>query len=237
MAVARFLLWSRDVLDTARNLYYRLPDGLQRAVLVRRRSPIWLKAGIVFIHVPKAAGTSISEALYGQFMGHVRASDVQRWGSSEVRRLPSCAITRNPWDRLVSAYRFARRGGGLGGPHAGGVWRPEQYLGPEFETFERFVSEWLAVRDPNELDLIFQPQSRFVCDSAGKVLVDHLGRVEDLGATYDYLRAKVPDLPPFAASNRSGERIDYRSFYTPRLADVVAKIYAADVSRFGYSFS
>ena len=223
------------MLDTARDLYYRLPEGLQRAVLVRRRSPAWLKAGIVFIHIPKAAGTSISEALYGRFMGHVRASDVERWGSSDVRKLPSFAITRNPWDRLVSAFRFARRGTGIG-PNAGGVWQSEQYRIPEFETFERFVTDWLAVRDPNDLDPIFQPQARFVCDRHGNVLVDHLGRVEDLASTHEYLLAKVSRLPPFASANRSGERIDYRTFYTPQLAEQVAAIYADDVSRFGYSF-
>jgi hypothetical protein len=197
---------------------------------------LWLKTGVVFIHVPKAAGTSISEALYGRFMGHVRASDVARWGSHEVRALPSCAITRNPWDRLVSAYRFAKRGRGIGGAHAGGVWRAEQYSGPEFESFERFITDWLSDRDPDKLDPIFQPQARFVCDSHGKVLVDHLGRVEDLAATYDYLRARVAGLPPFSASNRSGDSVDYRTFYTPELADRVGSIYAEDVKRLGYSF-
>lgn len=223
--------------NSVRDLYYRLlPEGFQRAMLVRRRQPIWIRAGIVFIHIPKAAGTAINEALYGRFMGHVRASDIERWGSAELRALPSFAVTRNPWDRLVSAYRFVKGGGGTGGPNAGGVRWPEQYRSAEFATFERFVTEWLAGRDLAGLDVVFQPQSPFVCAERGEIIVEHLGRFERLDETYDYLRERVAGLRPLGESNRSGDAVDYRTFYTPRLVDLVGAIYADDVNRFGYSF-
>lgn len=224
------------MLEAARTIYRTLPDGFQRRVLVARRTPLWLRADIIFIHVPKAAGTAINEALYGRFMGHVRASDVDRWGSPAVKALPRFAITRNPWDRLVSAYRFVKRGAGIGGPNAGRVLHPEQYRIPEFETFESFVTGWLARRDLRRLDLAFQPQSLFVCNADGGILVDHLGRFEDLDATYAYLRERLPSLPPLAKSNASGRRVDYRTFYTPELVELVGSIYAEDVTRFGYRF-
>lgn len=219
-----------------RNLYHRSPSVLQRAILVRRREAIWRKAGIVFVHIPKAAGTSINLALYGQFMGHVRARDIRLWGSAAVNALPSFAVTRNPWDRLVSAYRFARRGSGIGGDFQAAVHRPEQYRVPEFASFERFVTDWLSKREIAKLDGIFQPQCAFVCGPDEQVLVDHLGRVEDLGATIDFIRRHAGTVPPFDRSNRSGAEIDYRSFYTPQLVDLVGDIYWQDVRTFGYDF-
>lgn len=225
------------VVNALRHAYYYLPQPFQRAVLVRRRTPIWLSAGTIFIHIPKAAGTSISEALYGRFVGHVRATDIVRWGSPKLTTLPRFAITRNPWDRLVSAYRFVTRGGGIGGAYAGQVWRAGRYRTPQFETFERFVIEWLAPRDLRTLDVAFQPQSLFVCDEEGSVIVDGIGRYEDLAESQDFLRELVPGLPEMAESNRSGARIDYRSFYTPELVDLVGSIYTTDVERFGYGFS
>lgn len=215
--------------------YLLLPEGLRHAILVQRRSNLWLNAGLVFIHIPKAAGTSFNLALYGRFMGHIRASDVERWGSRRVRDLPSFAITRNPWDRLVSAYRFARAGRGIGGSFQARVWRPEQYRTVEFESFPTFVTDWLAQREIAKLDLIFRPQSPYVCDSAGRLLVDHVGRVENLAPTYEFLgrRSAIQTLP---VSNRSGPPADYRKFYTPELVDVVGRIYSEDVQRFGYSF-
>jgi hypothetical protein len=43
-------------------------------------------------------------------------------------------------------------------------------------------------------------------------------------------------LPPLAESNASGTPVDYRSFYTPDLVELVGSIYAEDVTRFGYRF-
>jgi hypothetical protein len=211
-------------------------SAVDRALLVKRRSPLWARKGVVFIHVPKAAGTSISEALYGRFTGHVRAADVLRWASSRVRSLPKVAVVRNPWSRLVSAYRFVRRGAGIGGPNAGRVWNAEQYDIPEFATFESFVNDWLAGQDLSRLDEAFQPQSPFVCNHRGEVIVDHLGRVELLDETRRYLEDHVHALGPIGRSNRSGDPLDYRSFYTPNLIDRVAEMYADDVRILGYEF-
>lgn len=209
---------------------------IERALLVRRRSPDWLAAGVVFIHIPKAAGTSVSEALYGRFLGHLGASDVRRWGSRAVNALPFIAVARNPWDRLVSAYRFARRGTGIGGVRTGAIWRPEQYRVKECDRFDTFVRDWLLPRDPRRLDPVFQPQSPFVFASDGTSLVDYIGRFEDLGATFEFLHERFPHVQPIAQANRSGPAIDYRSFYSPQLVDLVGSIYAEDVRRFGYSF-
>ena len=217
-------------------MYYLVPEDLRRRFLVHRRTPIWLRAGVVFVHTPKAAGTSINDALYGRFMGHARASEISRWGSRALNALPSFAVTRNPWDRLVSAYRFARRGRGVGGAHQAWVWKPEQYQVAQFDSFERFVTEWLAERDIAGLDGIFQPQTSFICDRAGRQLVDHVGRVEDMAPTLDFLTDRLGWTPQVTRSNRSGEAIDYRSFYSSELAAIVGRIYAEDIASFRYTF-
>lgn len=220
-----------------RSLYYQLPESFRLAVLVRvRAAPHWKRAGVIFVHIPKAAGTSISHALYGRSIAHPRALDIERWATPELRSLPSFAVSRNPWDRLVSAYRFAKRGRGIGGARQSWVWRPEQYQVPEFDTFERFVKEWLAPRDVPTLDGVFQPQSAFVCDADGRLLVDHIGKLEDLGTTFAFLREKLGYVPAIEEANRSGERVDYRTFYTAELMETVGQIYQHDVRTFGYDF-
>lgn len=209
---------------------------IERALLVRRRSRDWLRAGVVFIHIPKAAGTSISEELYGRFLGHISAADVKRWSSPAVTSLPFVAVTRNPWDRLVSAYRFIKSGAGLGGISPGAVWRPEQYAIPEFDSFERFLRDWLQNRDLRKLDFVFQPQSPFVCDAQGEITVDHVGRFEDLASTFSLLNSISPGAVRTVMSNRSGSAVDYRTFYTRELAEIVASLYDEDIARFGYIF-
>ncbi|MDT9598891.1 sulfotransferase family 2 domain-containing protein [Sphingosinicella rhizophila] len=218
-----------------RNAYRHLPEELRRAVLVRRRARLWLRAGIVFVHVPKAAGTSINLALYGRFVGHPHASDICRWAPSEVRALPLFSVVRNPWDRLVSAYRFVRRGVGIGEARAG-IWKSERYQVPEFRSFEIFVKDWLARRDIVRLDGVFRPQWLFVCDSDRKPLPEHIGRLEDLAPTYDFIRQNLGAAPHFAHTNLSGEAVDYRKLYTPDLVRQVGDLYAEDISIFRYDF-
>jgi hypothetical protein len=143
---------------------------------------------------------------------------------------------RNPWERLVSAYRLAVRGKGEGGPFEAAVWRAETYRIPEFRTFGSFVTEWLAPREVTMLDGIFQPQSQFVFDASGSLLVDHLGRLDDLAPTRAFLRERLGRAPAIGEGNRSGPVLDYRDFYTDELVDLVGRIYAEDVRRLGYTF-
>jgi hypothetical protein len=145
-------------------------------------------------------------------------------------------VARNPWDRLVSAYRFIKRGSGIGGPHAGRVLRAEQYRIPEFDSFESFVNNWLTGRDLMTLDLALQPQSQFLFNHRGEILVDHLGRFEALESTYAYLNEHFGALAPMRRSNRSGDPVDYRTFYTPDIIERVGQTYAEDIRMLGYSF-
>lgn len=215
--------------------YRMLPQAMRYAVLARTRAPIWSSAGIVFVHVPKAAGTSMNLALYGQTMGHPRARDIRRWAPRDVNALPSFALTRNPWARLVSAYRFASQGRGTGGAFEAEVWRAQRFMIPEFETFDRFVTEWLVKRHPWP-DPIFQPQTAWICSRWGKPLVDHVGRIEKLEPTLSFLEEHLGKVPSIPQGNKSGGQVDYRSFYTPELARLVGEIYASDIDAFGYEF-
>lgn len=219
-----------------RVMYRHSPDGVRRAIRVRRHAKLWNDAGILFIHVPKCAGTSISEAIYGRFTNHVRAEDVDRWGEAGVKALPSFAVTRNPWDRLVSAYRFAVRGHGEGGDFVVETWRPEQYRKAAFLTFERFVEEWLAVQQLAKLDPIFQPQKQFVCNRVGDILVNHTGKIENLCATATWIEETTGVEPSFPHHNRSGAPVKYRDFYSGRLMNMVGEIYRDDVEAFNYDF-
>ena len=216
--------------------YYLLPQSLRQAVLVQQCSPLWATTGIVFIHIPRSAGSSFDLALYGRFMGHVRAVSIRQWANSQIKSLPSFAITRNPWERLVSSFRVARRGSGTGGEFHAKVFRPERYQICAFETFESFVVEWLSNRDLRKLDPIFQPQSRFLCDRGGSVLVDHVGRIENLGPTLEFIREHLGFVLQIPHANRSGDQIDYRKLYTSKTIEITQQLYAEDIERFGYDF-
>lgn len=231
-------LWLR------RHVVGLVPEPILNEVRAYRRSNAFRQAGVVMIHVPRAAGTSLSSELYGRFIGHFSISELMAVAPYDVAALPRFAVIRNPWDRLVSAWSFARRGFSLVEPAGAAspvqaarirIRREEQYKIPEFESFERFVREWLALRDVHRLDGVFRPQVDYVCDPEGVVPLDFLGRFEQLDQVAMWLTETTGrsfDLPRLNASERQA----YRSHYTPELARLVGEIYAKDIAAFGYEF-
>ena len=184
----------------------------------------------IFVHVPKAAGTSVSLGLFGDLTHHYTAWQYRViYGRRAFNRYFKFAFVRNPWDRLYSAFSYLRAGG----------WNAEDR---EFfdnnlsglSGFEEFVSCWLS---PANLDshVHFQPQHTFVCDSSGRVLIDYLGYFETLADDYNYVTQFVvpmSELPKVNASPRS----DYRTVYSSESRRRVNELYERDVALFGYDF-
>ncbi|WP_417448405.1 sulfotransferase family 2 domain-containing protein [Idiomarina abyssalis] len=208
---------------------------LKEKVNIYRRYPHWSRLNCIFVHVPKAAGTSVNKALYGRTLGHYSAAEIQSKFPELYERAFTFSLVRNPWDRVLSAYRFAC----VGRTDSMGVHKPDQYRIPEFGSFERFVCEWLPKQDVEGLDYIFRPQWMFICDESGQVMVDHLGRVEELGATVEILADKLgkPVSIKNENSTRSSRKNDFREAYTrPEMIDIVRSVYRRDIDLFKYSF-
>jgi hypothetical protein len=212
-----------------------MPPAVRRRPALGESMLAFRRAGLIFVHVPKAAGISISLAVYGRTFPHRTAADLKASFPFLFPSLPSFAVVRDPWQRCASAWRFAVGGGGKG-PFAIPILEAHRYRTPCFSSFERFVEEWLPDRDLAAEDHVFQPQCRFVADARGRLLVTTLGRVERLGELEAELSDRLGRKIVFPRLNASGEKIDYRSLYTPRLVDIVGRAYAIDIELFGYSF-
>ena len=145
--------------------------------MARRRAPIWQHHEVIFIHVPKCAGSSVNEALYGRFMGHIPAHVIARFCDAQTAALPAFALLRDPVARAVSAYNFVRAGAGAGTGVISQVRAPQRFHVPAFESFDRFAQEWLPAQTLSKADPVFRTQASYVCDPKGSVLVEHLGRV------------------------------------------------------------
>lgn len=94
-----------------------VPERLARSPLpyrpnAKRRERITTiqRRGVLFIHVPKNAGTSVCHQLYGTQIKH----ETVRYYASVAPRvldLPSFAILRDPVCRFLSAFAYASNGG------------------------------------------------------------------------------------------------------------------------------
>src|SRR5690242_14850320 len=159
--------WTFDALATLR---MRVADYRGRGLY--QGDPNRLRC--IFVHVPKTAGTSIARALLGSHTGHVPYFEYERANPRKFRSYFKFAFVRNPWDRLVSAYFFLQNGGLNEVDRA---WAAQHLAA--YPTFDMFVRQGLGIdsimRFPH-----FRPQSYYVADRRGKVMVDFLGRYENL---------------------------------------------------------
>ena len=140
-----------------------------------RRWSTWSRANVVFFHVPKTAGVSVSRALYGKSLGHFYASNVKVLMPRLFESAFTFGVSRHPVDRLHSAYRFARSGG----TDEMGIRNPKKYTNQSFFSFNDFVTRWLVNQKLENLDGVFRPQYLYLCDD-NKIIVDRVFEFSNL---------------------------------------------------------
>jgi len=191
----------------------------------------------IFIHIPKVAGTSIKQALGLPGGGHppwqyFYQSHLQLW-----RQYTSFTVVRNPWDRLVSAYRYAQMKESYWHNEKVG-FHPDHHLLKD-KPFKDFVlilhddrgrlkheswfnqTDWLAGTNPSEK----------------KIMTDTVLRFETLARDFNKLCRQL-GIPPkkLPVKNRSKRGRDYRQYYNENTRKIVADIYESDIDIFRYTF-
>jgi hypothetical protein len=212
----------------------------------------------LFVHIPKTGGTSIRSAMRqdrwldplfwpGILCQHISRLCQHRLGSMMPRHAPvlvaremlpptlfgqlfKFTFVRDPWDRLASGYGHFRR--------------ERQDLLREYRigNFAEFV-DWILTVAPDTtpraalIRALRRPQSEYLVDWDGRLLVDFVGRYERLEEDFrqvtDRLQLKGRKLPH---ERRFSQRGDYRAMYTDALAERVGQVYASDRSAFCYRF-
>jgi hypothetical protein len=127
------------------------------------------------------------------------------------------AFVRNPWDWHVSFYHYV-------------LEHPEHHrhaLVSRMRDFEAYLT-W-RVYNAREL------QKHYVADQEGGLLVDFVGRFENLRADFAAVCSRIGVAVSLPHLNRSRHR-DYRSYYTASTADLVQRFWGEEIDFFGYRF-
>ena len=137
-------------------------------------------------------------------------------------------FTRNPWDRLISAYFYLKQGG-----H--GAWDKKdcnRYLS-HYSSFEDMVLNW---NDILFNQIHFKEQYKWVCDSNGELIPDFIGKFENLQQDFDTVCDKIgipkQQLPHANKTNHK----HYTEYYDDETREIIAEKYAKDIEYFGYEF-
>jgi hypothetical protein len=191
------------------------------------------KNKVIFIHIPKAAGTSILSALAkNKKIRRDHApwyvyNNYNRWKFEHYFKF---AFVRNPYDRAVSTYEYLANGGNK---------TDDMFFKEYFEKhgidFEKFVLEYL---DCNRLQehILFKPQYLFIYDFQGNLKVDFVGRFESIDEDFEKLAEKIPLLQQLPKLNISKKRASYKTYYkNPVVVKKIQELYGKDFELLGYS--
>ena len=220
----------------------------------------------LFVHVPKSAGQSIeqffmdrlgldwetgrAEVLMGdnpdrsrgtQKLAHLSAFEYVHDGfvdADEFESLFKFTFVRNPYERLVSEYRY------------------RNYF--HHHSFSDFVHNKLPRPGWDDKYRHVMSQYEMLHDLHGRLLVDFVGRFESLQQDFDTVCRRLgiedSELPHRNPSNkksrnlkrrfrnflfRNGEndKRHYTEFYDEHTRATVTELYRKDIETFGYRFS
>ena len=142
---------------------------------------LFLEKKCVFFHVPKTAGISISNSLFGDIKWGHRSVHFYKshYGKKVFNSLYKFCFVRNPYDRLFSAYTFLKEGG----INNQDLEFSNSHL-QEFASFDEFVLKGLEKEEIMNW-VHFKPQYTFVCDENDNIVMDFVGKMENLNADFN----------------------------------------------------
>lgn len=189
---------------------------------------ISLTKKFAFIHINKAGGTSVVEALaeyedaQSQVLDHDQAAIYrEKLGNALWAEMFSFAFLRNPFDRMVSSYEFRK-----------------QYL-PDARAAHVLAATKLSFRDwmlgpvhDDPLDREWSNQLWMVCgdEGEGDIMVSQLYLYENLAAGFADACRRIDIETPRLASYNKTKREDWRSYYDADTAALVTERFSRDLA-------
>ncbi|GAA4103166.1 sulfotransferase family protein [Zhongshania borealis] len=217
----------------------------------------------MFVHIPKVAGQSIEHFFLNHHnlsweeraplileynpdptkgperLAHLTASEFLDCGylsKSEFNNYYKFSFVRNPWARIVSEFNYRNHHKNI--------------------SFKEFITKSLP--DKNNYSDAYRhvmPQYNFLHDDKGNLLVDFIGRFENLQDDFDFIgrqlgfnRTLLPhinsskkyslkDRLNIFKNTKTEKRNHYTEYYDLETRKIVENMYSKDIETFGYQFN
>ena len=194
---------------------------------------------LIFIHVPKSAGTSVKISLKKFtkeqiFPGiknftHQSFSQIVNINKTITHNRTSFAVVRNPYERFVSIYRFVNR------PIKLKKWfgRKAEEVAYNIDTFEKFIDLFFMPVKLWQGKNHFTPQFEWVDG------VDCVFKINEKDKLNSFLK-EFGVLEPIGHFNKqknySGNNKMYKDYYNQNTKKIISKHFKKDLDFFKYVF-
>jgi len=200
--------------------------------------PFSIAYDTVFIHIPKTAGTSMEmllnmrhpknlfeyDSLRDNFRQHWPASEVKlHLGEEKYNSMFSFAFVRHPVDRLLSEYHYLQR---LGSNFVRGA-DSNQFI----QNIVSLWGNWQAF--PRETRQHVRTQTYMLYDNDNNLLVDFVGRFENLKEDWGYVCDKLELPNKLPRSEESANKNNHKEF-SPQSIGIIHDLYKEDFKNLNY---
>jgi hypothetical protein len=196
---------------------------------------------ILFIHIPKTGGTSIEiffncyrnkdcvfgwDRRYKIWRQHATCEEYIKNKYVEPEIFESYfkfAFVRNPWDRVLSEYR----------------WRK---ISKRYDlSLKQFVISYDQIKEKkyrNKVGLLTHmlPQYKFIYDTKETLHADFIGKFENLQEDFNKVCEKLGIEKRILPHSKKTKHKNYEEYYDNETREIVEEKYRKDIELFGYEF-
>jgi hypothetical protein len=203
--------------------------GLKFNELVNRFEDMpshFIESKSIFIHIPKAAGLSFVKSIYDlDYSNHNRWDYYYKIDKKLFQEFYKFTITREPVDRLKSAYNYLK----YGGRTKTDLYWKKTFI-DNYTDLSDFINNGLEKAVYSGVEH-FIPQYKYIYDSDLKLMVDFIGKYENLENDFE----KISNVIPTA---KCLEKINIKEPYSINLTDtdisIIKTIYEKDFELLEY---
>ena len=187
---------------------------------------------LFFVHIPKNAGNSIRPICkkeHIKIISHnIRRRNKRLLAAHRKKKdLHAFCISRNPYDRLVSAYHYLR----AGGRNKHDLRDSELFVNP-YNGFKDFVLNGLAKAADKQLH--FRPQTFWIMNEYGEPEIETVLRQEKLQDDFNDFCSKVNiEKRKLEVTNKSNHQ-SWEKYYDAETKKIASEIYNDDFEYFKY---
>jgi chondroitin 4-sulfotransferase 11 len=181
-----------------------------------------------FIHIPKTGGSSLSK-IFKEYP-HITTTE-HIHGIKQKPEGFTFAISRNPYNRTLSAYNYLSTGGDQSPNDMTYKNNLFPYMSDNIIDFHFFVENMLENLSSGQVHLL--PMTSFI-SSGTNVLIDIYFKLEELNDNWERIKNIIKVNKNLIKTNTSKKIKDKEEWLTPEIKDKIYQIYKTDFINFEY---
>ncbi|MBE9109126.1 sulfotransferase family 2 domain-containing protein [Nodosilinea sp. LEGE 07298] len=207
------------------NLNNNIDSALRELKIPRQ----FRKDQVIFIHIPKCAGSAFLDSYLGYQLGHISASDYYKLDPSLFLTSFVFSFVRHPVSRFVSAYNFLQKTT---------LWSYVPEIREKLNLYGSSVDQVAkTISKTSELLAFpwFKPQHTFL-EIGGKIAVNRVFKTETFAEDIKILQRSIKaQLRSQSEVNRSSlNNLDFKKVLNADSVKNLESVYERDFTLFGY---